>query len=107
MSKSDIISIYDKSPKIAVLESTFAARQKSQMTGLVGSSLSFVANSLFKKSELPFLILFSNKEEAAYYLNDLEQLINTEDVLFYPSCTEDLIKLKRPITLMFYYVLRF
>lgn len=85
MSKSDIISIYDKSPKIAVLESTFAARQKAQMTGLVGSSLSFVANSLFKKSELPFLILFSNKEEAAYYLNDLEQLINTEDVLFYPS----------------------
>lgn len=85
MSKSDIISIYDKSSKIAVLESTFAARQKSQMTGLVGSSLSFVAHSLFKKSELPFLILFSNKEEAAYYLNDLEQLINVEDVLFYPS----------------------
>jgi len=85
LSKSDIISIYDKSPKIALLESTFAARQKSQMTGLVGSSLSFVANTLFKKSELPFLILFSNKEEAAYYLNDLEQLINTEDVLFYPS----------------------
>jgi transcription-repair coupling factor (superfamily II helicase) len=85
LSKSDIISIYDKSSKIAVLESTFAARQKSQMTGLVGSSLSFVAHSLFKKSELPFLILFSNKEEAAYYLNDLEQLINDEDVLFYPS----------------------
>ena len=85
MSKSDIISIYDKSPKIAVLESTFAARQKSQMTGLVGSSFSFVANSLFKKSELPFLILFSNKEEAAYYLNDLEALINNQDVLFYPG----------------------
>ena len=85
MSKSDIISIYDKSPKITVLESTFAARQKSQMTGLVGSSLSFVMHSLFKKAELPFLILFNNKEEAAYYLNDLEQLINTEDVLFYPS----------------------
>jgi len=85
LSKSDIISIYDKSSKIAVLESTFAARQKSQMTGLVGSSLSFVAHSLFKKSELPFLILFSNKEEAAYYLNDLEQLLNADDVLFYPS----------------------
>jgi transcription-repair coupling factor (superfamily II helicase) len=85
LSKSDIISIYDKSPKIAVLESTFAARQKSQMTGLVGSSLSFVMHSLFKKAELPFLILFNNKEDAAYYLNDLEQLINSEDVLFYPS----------------------
>jgi transcription-repair coupling factor (superfamily II helicase) len=85
LSKSDIISIYDKSPNITVLESTFAARQKSQMTGLVGSSLSFVMHSLFKKAELPFLILFNNKEDAAYYLNDLEQLINTEDVLFYPS----------------------
>jgi transcription-repair coupling factor (superfamily II helicase) len=85
LSKSDIISIYDKSPKIAVLESIFAARQKSQMTGLVGSSLSFVMHSLFKKADLPFLILFNNKEDAAYYLNDLEQLINTEDVLFYPS----------------------
>jgi transcription-repair coupling factor (superfamily II helicase) len=85
LSKSDIISIYDKSPKIALLESTFAARQKSKMTGLVGSSLSFVMHSLFKKAELPFLILFNNKEEAAYYLNDLEQLINSEDVLFYPS----------------------
>jgi transcription-repair coupling factor (superfamily II helicase) len=85
LSKSDIISIYDKSPKIAVLESTFAARQKSQMTGLVGSSFSFVTHSLFKKSELPFLILCNNKEEAAYYLNDLEQLLNSEDVLFYPS----------------------
>ena len=85
MSKSDILSIYDKSPKVAVLESTFASRKKSQATGLVGSSLSFVMQSLFAKSELPFLILFSNKEEAAYYLNDLEQLINTEDVLFYPS----------------------
>nr|WP_322551335.1 transcription-repair coupling factor [Flavobacterium sp. LB-N7T] len=85
MSKSDIISIYDKSPKIAILESTFAARNKSQATGLVGSALSFVMHSLFKKAELPLLILFKNKEEAAYYLNDLEQLLNTEDVLFYPS----------------------
>ncbi|WP_422718582.1 transcription-repair coupling factor [Flavobacterium psychraquaticum] len=42
-------------------------------------------HSLFKKAELPLLILFKNKEEAAYYLNDLEQLLNTEDVLFYPS----------------------
>jgi transcription-repair coupling factor (superfamily II helicase) len=85
LSKSDILSIYDKSPKIAVLESTFDSRKKSQATGLVGSSLSFVMQSLFAKSELPFLIFFSNKEEAAYYLNDLEQLINAEDVLFYPS----------------------
>ena len=85
MSTSDIISVYDRSSKIAAVTASFEARQKSQITGLVGSSLSFMVHSLFKKSELPFLILCNNKEEAAYYLNDLEQLINTEDVLFYPS----------------------
>ena len=85
MSTSDIISVYDRSSKIAAVTASFEARQKSQITGLVGSSLSFVVHSLFKKSELPFLILCNNKEEAAYYLNDFEQLLNAEDVLFYPS----------------------
>lgn len=85
MSTSDIISVYDRSSKIAAVTASFEARQKSQITGLVGSSLSFMVHSLFKKSELPFLILCNNKEEAAYYLNDLEQLLNPEDVLFYPS----------------------
>jgi transcription-repair coupling factor (superfamily II helicase) len=85
LSTSDIISVYDRSSKIAAVTASFEARQKSQITGLVGSSLSFVVHSLFKKSELPFLILCNNKEEAAYYLNDFEQLLNAEDVLFYPS----------------------
>ena len=85
MSTSDIIFVYDRSSKIAAVTASFEARQKSQITGLVGSSLSFMVHSLFKKSELPFLILCNNKEEAAYYLNDLEQLLNAEDVLFYPS----------------------
>ena len=40
---------------------------------------------MFQKSEVPFLLLFNDKEEAAYYLNDLEHLINDQDVLFYPG----------------------
>ncbi|SHN53879.1 transcription-repair coupling factor [Flavobacterium fryxellicola] len=55
------------------------------LSGLLGSALSFVMRSLFKKSELPFLIVVNNKEEAAYYLNDLEQMIGEQDVLFYPG----------------------
>ncbi|RZJ73374.1 MAG: transcription-repair coupling factor [Flavobacterium sp.] len=47
--------------------------------------MSFVVRTLFKKSELPFLLVLSDKEEAAYYLNDLEQLVGEEDVLFYPG----------------------
>ena len=55
------------------------------LNGLLGSAVSFVIRSVFKKTELPFLIVLDNKEEAAYYLNDLEQMIGEQDVLFYPG----------------------
>ncbi|MGQ2983521.1 transcription-repair coupling factor [Flavobacterium sp.] len=58
---------------------------KLQVKGLLGSSLSFVIDQLFRQSELPFLLILKDKEEAAYYLNDLEQLIGDQDVLFYPG----------------------
>ncbi|WP_296143659.1 transcription-repair coupling factor [uncultured Flavobacterium sp.] len=47
--------------------------------------MSFVVASLFEKSDLPYLLILQDKEEAAYYLNDLEQIIGEEDVLFYPG----------------------
>ncbi|MBT8321784.1 MAG: transcription-repair coupling factor, partial [Eudoraea sp.] len=52
---------------------------------LPGSSLSFVLASLFKTSSEPFLLVFNDKEEAAYYLNDLEHLLGDKDVLFFPG----------------------
>ena len=58
---------------------------KLHLTGLLGSGFSFVTRSLFTQTELPFLLVFNNKEEAAYYLNDMEQLVGEKDVLFYPA----------------------
>jgi transcription-repair coupling factor (superfamily II helicase) len=58
---------------------------KIQLKGLLGSSLSFVFQAIFKKSDKPFLLILNEKEEAAYILNDLEQMIGPNDVLFYPS----------------------
>ncbi|KGL58988.1 transcription-repair coupling factor [Polaribacter sp. Hel1_85] len=52
---------------------------------MVGSSLSFVISETFKKADKPFLLIFNDKEEAAYYLNDLEQLLGEKNVLFYPG----------------------
>ncbi|WP_371417479.1 transcription-repair coupling factor [Flavobacterium lindanitolerans] len=66
-------------------ESLAVRENKIQLKGLIGSSLSFVVASLFEKSELPYLLILQDKEEAAYYLNDLEQLVGEEDVLFYPG----------------------
>ena len=56
-----------------------------QISNLVGSSLSFVISETFKQADKPYLLLFNDKEEAAYYLNDLEQLLGDKNVLFYPG----------------------
>ncbi|KIX21204.1 transcription-repair coupling factor [Flavobacterium sp. 316] len=85
MKASEIVKKYEQQPKIAQISDSINNRKKINVSGLIGSSLSFVIDALFKKSELPFLLLFNDKEEAAYYLNDLEQLINDQDVLFYPG----------------------
>ncbi|WP_394349207.1 transcription-repair coupling factor [Flavobacterium alkalisoli] len=66
-------------------DSLLQRENKLHVKGLTGSSLSFVIDPLFRQSELPFLLIFKDKEEAAYYLNDLEQLTGANDVLFYPG----------------------
>ena len=58
---------------------------KVHLKGLSGSSLSFIIAESFRKQELPFLLVLNDKEEAAYYLNDLEELLGQQDVLFYPG----------------------
>ena len=60
-------------------------KQKVHLKGVLGSSLSFTIARVFKTINQPFLLIFENKEEAAYYLNDLEELLGDNEVLFYPG----------------------
>ncbi|RYD87832.1 MAG: transcription-repair coupling factor, partial [Sphingobacteriales bacterium] len=84
--KEEIINIYGQSPKVKQIATALQQREnKLYVKGLLGSALSFVVNPLFRESELPFLLILKDKEEAAYYLNDLEQLTGADDVLFYPG----------------------
>jgi transcription-repair coupling factor (superfamily II helicase) len=87
LSKSVLYNTYDKSPKIQQIVTGLQENSsiKMHLDGLLGSAVSFVIQSVFKKTEAPFLVILNNKEEAAYYLNDLEQMIGDQDVLFYPG----------------------
>ncbi|WP_111684721.1 transcription-repair coupling factor [Winogradskyella tangerina] len=86
MSKTHISQTFLRTLQLQNLQTSIAhSESKTHLKGLVGSSLSFVISEVFKTSEKPFLLVFDDKEEAAYYLNDLEQLINDKDVLFYPG----------------------
>ena len=52
---------------------------------LAGSALSFLIASVFQKADKPLLLIFDDKEKAAYYLNDLEQLLGEQNLLFFPG----------------------
>ena len=109
MSKNLVSSLYSQSSQTRKLGETIAISaqfmqrgaevpndQKSSVaeqsrshditvSGLVGSSVSLVIAEIFKTSERPFLLIFNDKEEAAYHLNDLENLLGDKNVLFYPA----------------------
>ena len=86
MSKTLISQTYTQTLPLQNLRNAIAQTEsKTHLKGLVGSSLSIVISEAFKTAEKPFLLVFDDKEEAAYFLNDLEQLINDKDVLFYPG----------------------
>lgn len=86
MSKTLISQTYLQSLQLQKLQTAIAqTKSKTHLKGLVGSSLSYSITQTFKNADLPFLLIFNDKEEAAFHLNDLEQLINKTDVLFYPG----------------------
>ncbi|MBS9462767.1 transcription-repair coupling factor [Flagellimonas sp. 389] len=93
MTKASILELFEQSSQLGKLHFAIAQpfdKQRAEtpkinLSGLTGSALSFAISGVFKKSEFPFLVLLNDKEEAAYYLNDLEQLIGKNEVLFYPG----------------------
>ena len=77
------ITFNDKSQKI--LGDFIKQKQSFLIKGLVGSGLSFRLANEYNKAPATFLFIFSEAEEAAYYLNDIEYLIGEKNVLFFPS----------------------
>jgi transcription-repair coupling factor (superfamily II helicase) len=86
LSKQTIVNHYQESAKVEQIVQQLQLDQNHfQITNLAGSSLSFVISESFKKAGKPYLLILNDKEEAAYYLNDLEQLLGEQNVLFYPG----------------------
>jgi len=86
LSKQNIVNQYQKSANVSqIIQQLQQGNNQFQISDLAGSSLSFVIAETFKKVDKPYLLIYNDKEEAAYYLNDLEQLLGDKNVLFYPG----------------------
>ncbi len=56
------------------------------LRGLVGSSSAFAASAICKNTiSHPHLFILNDKEQAAYFQNDLQNLVEKKEVLFFPD----------------------
>ena len=86
MNTQNIVNQYQKSVNVLqIIKQLQQEKNHFQMCNLVGSSLSFVIAEVFKKINKPTLLILNDKEEAAYLLNDLEQILGSKNILFYPD----------------------
>ena len=92
MSKQIIADLYDSFDKVRhIVDAVKNDNQQIEITNLNGSALSMVISSVFRATGKPLLLNCNEKEEAAYFLNDLEQVLDKnnssvrDDVLFYPG----------------------
>ncbi len=59
--------------------------QNHWFQGLNGSSLSFVLQSIYQGRQKNMVLIATDKEKAAYLLNDLDALLLNQKVLFFPE----------------------
>lgn len=87
MSLKKIQNLYQSSKLTTSLDLALQSEEpaKIALEGLVGSVISFIASALYKKTKRPLLLILEDKEEAAYFFNDLEHLLEEELVFFFPA----------------------
>ncbi|PUZ27805.1 transcription-repair coupling factor [Chitinophaga costaii] len=59
--------------------------QYFHLTGLYGSATSFVSVGTWAQSDANHLFILNDKEEAAYFQNDLENLSQALDIFYFPD----------------------
>lgn len=86
MNIRDILNRYKSDPRIAILAEGLNKGTKGRfhLKGLVGSSDSVLASALYFLLHRHMIFILPEREEAAYFLSDLENLLEKE-ILFFPS----------------------
>jgi len=90
---SEILQLFSQHPQVQRLAEGLPADQmRFNAAGIKGSARAFVLAALFGKLKRNFIAIISDKEKAAYFLNDLESILEEQDlpfhkkaVLFYPT----------------------
>lgn len=86
MESRELVNVFEADERVKrLIQSCSVERCVQHLRGLAGSSAAFVLSALFKNTSKLFFVILPNKEEAAYFLNDLENINGTEGIHFYPE----------------------
>ena len=85
MKKSELLNGYLQSVKSKNILQTLASVKKIHLSGVSGSAASILGSCCFNEDEQAYIFILKDKEEAAYFFNDLEQFVSEKDLLFYPG----------------------
>ncbi len=86
MNKGHILRKYGESDNnSSLVEELNGERARIQLKNTIGSSISFIAATAHQHLNKTNIFVLANKEEAAYFLNDLENLLGKKNVLFFPA----------------------
>ncbi len=84
MKPAEFLNQYKQTPLITEITDQLlhSDPQKIGLKGLAGSSASVIAASIFRSVSAPFVCVLSSREEAAYFFNDLENLLGEKDLSY-------------------------
>ena len=87
MKIKELTDHYNNHPFLPALIQTISEEKtgKIRLEGLSGSSGAMVLSQVFHKTQTTHLVVIPEKEDAAYFYNDLVSLLGEESVFFFPS----------------------
>ncbi|HUV01713.1 MAG TPA: transcription-repair coupling factor [Bacteroidales bacterium] len=87
MKEDGITHLYAGHPYLnGLIESISSEKTKRiRLEGLTGSSKAVILSDLFKKTQLTHVVVIPEKEESAYFYNDLVAHLGNDNVFFFPS----------------------
>lgn len=93
MKSEDILQRFSNHPLVEKLNGDLLSNKLTfHLKGLLGSAQALTMAALFEKQKTNFVAMIADKEKAAYFLNDLENILGEQDlpfhkkrVLFFPT----------------------
>lgn len=83
---------YNSHKNIAATIKLLGSHKNIYLKGIRGSSDAMIAASLFQKSDKNFIYILSEEETAGYFYHDLNQILSSDEILYFPSAYKRSIK---------------